>query len=63
VRVVVSFMVTQDLGILWWALQKYKSYDNRTLEAIRASLLMYLCSEVDCTRCYFGYMHLYLLYT
>jgi Na+/melibiose symporter-like transporter len=33
----------------------------KRLEPIRASLLMYFGSDMDCTWCYFGYMHPYLL--
>jgi hypothetical protein len=31
---VVSSLVTQDLGILWRALHKYKSYDNMSKSII-----------------------------
>jgi hypothetical protein len=34
-----------------------------TINTFTASLLMYFGSETYCTRCYFGYMHPYLLYT
>jgi hypothetical protein len=61
---VVSSIVTQDLGILWWALHKYKSYDNTyicnantdTQEIKFASMrreeivLMYTCTLICITK-------------